>query len=87
LLSALPKLEADFARLKIDRVSVEEVVCEARRLYEHWPKLDVDRKRAIVESVFEKVEIGEGKINITYSGLPSAEELCKYQQQTAPATG
>jgi len=61
-------------------------VFEAQHLYEQWPKLDVDRKRAIVESIFEKVEIGEGKINITYSGLPSSEELCKSQQQMAPAT-
>jgi site-specific DNA recombinase len=87
LLGELPKLEADVARMKIDQVSVEEVVFEARNLYEQWPKLDVDRKRSIVEAIFEKVEIGEGKINITYSGLPSSEELCKSQQQMAPATG
>jgi site-specific DNA recombinase len=86
LLAGLPKLEADLARLKVDQVSVEEVIFEARNLYEQWPKMDVDRKRAIVESIFEKVEIGEGKINITYSGLPSSEELCKSQQQMAPAT-
>jgi hypothetical protein len=87
LLGELPKLEADVARLKIDQVSVEEVVFEAQHLYEQWPKLEVEKKRAIVESIFEKVEIGEGKINITYSGLPSSEELCKSQQQMAPATG
>ena len=86
LLGELPKLEADVARLKIDQVSVEEVVFEAQHLYEQWPKLEVEKKRAIVESIFEKVEIGEGKINITYSGLPSSEELCKSQQQMAPAT-
>jgi site-specific DNA recombinase len=86
LLGELPKLEADVCRLKVDQVSVEEVVFEAQHLYEQWPKMDVDRKRAIVESIFEKVEIGEGKINITYSGLPSSEELCKSQQQMAPAT-
>jgi site-specific DNA recombinase len=86
MLAELPKLEADFARLKVDRVSVEEVIYEAKNLYEQWPKMDVDRKRTIVEAIFEKVEIGEGKINITYSGLPSSEELCKSQQQLAPAT-
>jgi site-specific DNA recombinase len=84
LLVELPKLEADFARLKVDQVSVEEVIHEARNLYEQWPKLGVDQKRAIVESIFERVEIGEGKIKITYSGLPSSEELCKNQQQMAP---
>ena len=84
LLAGLPKLEADVCRLKIDQVSVEEVIFEAKNLYDQWLKMDVDRKRAIVESIFEKVEIGEGKINITYSGLPSSEELCKSQQQMAP---
>ncbi|MFM2294316.1 MAG: hypothetical protein RLZZ350_729 [Verrucomicrobiota bacterium] len=86
MLAELPKLEADLARLKVDKVSVEEVIHEARNLYEQWPKLGVDQKRAIVESIFERVEIGEGKIKITYSGLPSSEELCKNQQQMAPAT-
>lgn len=87
LLRELPKLEADVARMKIDQVSVEEVVFEAKHLYEQWPKLEAEKKRAIVESIFEKVEIGEGKINITYSGLPSSEELCKSQQQMAPVLG
>jgi len=86
LLAEQPKLEAGMARLKIDQVSVEEVVYEAQHLYEQWPKMEVERKRAIVESIFEKVVIGEGKISITYSGLPSSEELCKSQQQMAPAT-
>lgn len=87
LLAELPKMEADEARLKIDQVSVEEVVFEAQHLYEQWPKMEVEKKRAIVESIFEKVEIGEGKINITYSGLPSSEELCKSQQQMGQLLG
>ena len=48
--------------------------------------MGVDQKRAIAESIFEKIEIGEGKIDITYTALPSSEELCKSQQQMAPAT-
>ena len=70
--------------MKVDQVSVEEVLHEARHLYEQWPKMGVEQKRTIVEAIFEKVEIGEGKINVTYSGLPSSEELCKSQQQMAP---
>jgi len=86
LLAGLPKLEADVARMKIDQVSVEEVIFEAQRLYEQWPTMDVDRRRSVIESVFDKIEVGDGKLNITYSGLPSSEELCKSQQQMAPAT-
>ncbi len=44
-----------------------------------------DRKRSIIEAVFEKIEVGDGKIAITYSGIPTSEELCKNQQQMAPA--
>ena len=71
----------------LDHKSPLPAFFEARNLYEQWPKRDVDRKRAIVESIFEKVEIGEGKINIIYSCLPYSEELRKNQQQMAPATG
>lgn len=90
LLTGLPKLEADVARLKVNQISVEEVVHEARTLYEEWPNLETDRKRTIVETVFERIEIKDGenggtKIAITYSGLPSSEELCNNQQRTAPA--
>jgi len=87
MLEGLPKLEAEVNRLKVTQVSIEEVVHEARLLYTEWPKMDADRKRSIVETVFEKIKIGEGKINITYSGLPSSEELCKNQQRMAPAIG
>ena len=86
MLGGLPKLEADVNRLKVSRISVEEVVHEARALYKEWPKMDAERKRPIVEMVFEKISVGEGKIAITYSGLPTSEELCKSQQQMAPAT-
>jgi site-specific DNA recombinase len=90
LLAGLPKLEADVARLRVNHISVEEVVHEARTLYEEWPKLDGDRKRTIIETVFERIEIkdsenGGTKIAIIYSGLPTSEELCKNQQRTAPA--
>ena len=67
--------------MRVKQVSAEEVVHEARTLYEQWPKLDIDRKRTIVETVFERIEIKDGengrtKLAITYSGLPSSEELC-----------
>ena len=89
LLKGLPKLEADVARLKVNQISVEEVVHEARTLYQQWPKLDNDRKRVIVETVFERIEIKDGsnggtKISVTYSALPSSEELCNNQQRMAP---
>src|SRR5665213_2190034 len=87
LLAQLPKLEAEVAYLKVNDVSGEEVLSEARTLYDRWPKLAPDDKRKIAEAIVEKIVIGEGEIDLTLSYLPTSEELCKSQQQMAPATG
>ena len=57
--------------------SVEDIVAEADTLYERWPKLPLDDRRKIAEAVCEKIVIGNGEIDITYSCLPTSEELCK----------
>jgi hypothetical protein len=42
--------------------------------------LATDDKRKVVEALVEKLVIGDGEIDITYSCLPTSEELCKSQQ-------
>ncbi len=84
LLAELPKLEAEVAYLKVNDVSGEEVLSEARTLYDQWPKLTAEQKRRIAEAIVEKIVIGEGEIDLTLSYLPTSEELCKSQQQMAP---
>ena len=81
LVAGLPKLEAEVAYLKVNNVSTDEVLAEARTLYDRWPTLPTDEKRKIAESIVEKIVIGEGQIDITLSYLPTSEELCKSQQQ------
>ena len=43
-----------------------------------------DDKRKIVEALIKKIVIGEKDIDITYSYVPSSEELCKSQQGLGP---
>ena len=81
LTAELPKLQAQVDLLKVNTLSAEEVVSEAQTLYGGWPKLDNDNKRKIVESIVEKMVIGDGEIDITFSSLPSSEEMTKTQQQ------
>jgi hypothetical protein len=40
-----------------------------------------DDRRNVVEALIEKITIGDGEIDITYSCLPTSEELCKNQQE------
>jgi site-specific DNA recombinase len=57
------------------------VLAEATKLYDRWPTLPTDEKRKIVESIVERITIGESEIDISLSYLPTSEELCKSQQQ------
>ncbi|OFZ79390.1 MAG: hypothetical protein A2583_02850 [Bdellovibrionales bacterium RIFOXYD1_FULL_53_11] len=76
----MPRLEAEADLLKVSSLSAEEVVSEATDLYRRWPEIPVDHKRRVVESILEKVTIGNGEIELTLSCLPSSEELTKSQQ-------
>ena len=81
LTAELPRLQGEVDYLKVNTLSADEVLSEARTLYGRWPTLPTDDKRKIAESIVEKLVIGEGEIDITLSYLPTSEELCKSQQQ------
>lgn len=84
LLTELPKLEAEVDFLKVNKLSAADVLHEANSLHEQWPKLPTPDKRKIVEALIEKIVIGDGEIDITFSHLPCSEELCKSQQGLGP---
>ena len=81
LTAELPKLQGEVDYLKVNTLSADEVLSEARTLYGRWPTLPTEDTRKIAESIVEKLVIGEGEIDITLSYLPTSEELCKSQQQ------
>jgi hypothetical protein len=84
LVAELPKLEAEVDLLKINKLSADDVLHEADSLYVRWPKLPVSDKHKIVEALIEKIIIGDSEIDITFSHLPSSEELCKSQHKLIP---
>jgi len=84
LLAELPKLEAEVDFLKVNRLSADDVLHESNSLHESWPSLPSEDKRKIVEALIEKIVIGNGEIDITFSHLPSSEERCKTQQKLGP---
>jgi len=76
----LPKLQAEVDFLKVNKLSADDVVHESTTLHERWPNMLADDKRKIVEALIEKIVIGATDIDITYSYVPTSEELCKSQQ-------
>jgi site-specific DNA recombinase len=87
LLAELPNLEAEIDHMKVNNLSAEEVVSEAEALYTRWPKLPMDHRRHIVESIVEKITIGKGEIDITLSYLPTCEEMVRTQRALAHRPG
>ncbi len=84
LRAELPKLEAEVDLLKVNKLSTDDVIHESATLHERWPSMAPGDRRKVVEALIEKIVIGEGEIDITYSCLPTSEELCKNQQRLGP---
>src|ERR1039458_6849125 len=79
--------EAEVDFLKVNKLTADDVLHEANSLHERWPSLPPQDKRKIIEALIEKIVIGNGEIDITFSHLPSSEELCKNQQRLGPGRG
>jgi site-specific DNA recombinase len=76
----IPRLQADIDVLKINQVSSETIMAEAKDLYGRWPHLSREEKQRIIESITEKIVIGEGDVSISLCYLPSSEEMTKWQR-------
>src|SRR5882724_3062541 len=66
----LPELEAEIDFLKIQYLSSDTVLREAKDLYDRWLQLPFEEKRAIVELITEEIIIDKVEINIKLSYLP-----------------
>ncbi len=69
--SQLPELQAELDFLKIQYVSSDSILQEAKDLYNNWPKLPFQEKRSIVETITEKIVINTSDIDISLSYLPT----------------
>lgn len=69
----IPKAQAEIDLLKIAHLSQEEIIAEARDLYSRWPELPQEEKRRIVETITERIVVGEGEleINLFYAPPPT----------------
>ena len=60
----IPKTQAEIDVLKIALHSQEEVMAEARDLFARWPSLPQTEKRTIIETITEKIVVGNGDVEI-----------------------
>lgn len=69
----LARLQAEVDVLKITELSQEVALESARDLHTRWPSLPFEEKRRVIETIVEKITIGDGEVEITlwYTPPPS----------------
>jgi site-specific DNA recombinase len=67
----LPELHGEIDFLKIQYLSSDQILSDARDLYSRWPGLAPEEKRRIVENITEKIIVGTEDVTINLCYLPS----------------
>lgn len=78
----LPRLQGELDFQKIQFLSRDEILTEARDLYSRWPSLAPEERRQIVEAIVERVVVGQGDVEFHLSYLPSSapQDVTKKQR-------
>jgi site-specific DNA recombinase len=76
----IPALQGEIDFLKIQYLSSDQIISDAKNLYARWPHLATEEKRQIVETITESIIIEEDTIAINLCHLPSAKLMTKEQR-------
>ncbi|MFA6198546.1 MAG: recombinase family protein [Patescibacteria group bacterium] len=77
----LPRLQGEVDFLKIQLLSSDEILTEAKDLTARWPTLAPEEKRQIVEHVVERITIEKDAVEIHLCYLPTASEIAANGQR------
>lgn len=66
----LPQLEAEIDVRTIQLMSGDTVINDAKTLLDEWQSMDMEQKRAIVETITTNIEVGKEDITITLAYAP-----------------
>jgi site-specific DNA recombinase len=77
----IPRLQGEIDFLKINYLSSDQILTNARDLYTRWPDLQSEEKRRVVENITEKIVIGKSDVTIELCYLPSPSEIASTEQR------
>lgn len=82
----IPKLQGEIDFLRIQYLSSDQILSDAKDLYSRWPNLTPDEKRKVIENITEKITIGKNDVEIDLFYLPSpSETVASGQRNFIPA--
>jgi site-specific DNA recombinase len=76
----MPRMEAEIDLLKIDNLSSEHIITEAKDLHSRWPKMTLNERLNIVQVLVKNITIGKGDVSINLYYLPGFEEMTNEQR-------
>ncbi|MBN1827274.1 MAG: recombinase family protein [Candidatus Eisenbacteria bacterium] len=71
----IPKLQGEVDFLKIQFLSRDEILSEAKDLFTRWPHLEFHEKQQIIENIVQEVRIGKNDIEFRLIYIPSPSEM------------
>jgi site-specific DNA recombinase len=77
----MPRLQGEIDFLKIQYLSSDEILSEARDIYSRWLELEHAEKRKIIENITERIVIGQEDVAISLAYLPSSAEIMAERQR------
>ncbi len=66
----LPELQGELDYLRISQLTKKQILSESKELQSRWSNLSDDEKRKIIETIIERITIGEDEITMTLKSLP-----------------
>ena len=78
------RLQGEIDALKMQLLSSDQVVEEAKHLQKLWKTMEMKEKRKIVESVLQKYIVGENDIDIIFNYLPTHLPSNQWEKGSEP---
>lgn len=63
----LPRLQAEIDVMRIRLLSQDEIISHARDVYAQWPAFTAEERRALVEGIVDRIEVGKDGVEIILS--------------------
>lgn len=71
----IPQLQAQIDFLKIQRLSSDQILTEAKDLHGRWSELEREEKRQVIEQITNCITISDGEVEIDLCYLPVSSQI------------
>ncbi len=71
----IPHVQSEIDFLKIQYLSSDQILADAKDLYTRWPHLVAEEKRTLVEAITERITIGKDEVAIDLCYVPPTPQI------------